>query len=104
MNLGVQKYPFVSSLLEGKGKIEISNVIPTLISFDIRPTSIILTSDINNVDALYFGGASITSAGVNAAGYLNAGDSITLNFDTKNNRLYVISASGIQYLWAGAFQ
>lgn len=103
MQIGPQKFPFIASSLEGKGKLTLSTT-STLVSFTMRPTTIVLTSDVNNTDMIYYGGSSLDSSGSGAVGYLSAGDSITLNYDTKNNNLYVIAASGNQYLWAGAFQ
>ena len=103
MNIGKQTYPFVFSSLRGKGKTSIGTTA-TKISFDIRPSLVVITADPSNTGILYYGDSTITYLGDYAAGYLNAGDSISLNFDTTDGNLYLVSSVASQNYWSGAYK
>ena len=102
MNIGIQKYPFVSTLAEGKGQALVGTT-PIKVSFNIRPTLVTISADPDNTGTVYYGGSTVASTGANAVGFLRAGESVSLNFDTITGSLYIVASVAAQNYYAGAF-
>lgn len=90
-----------STNLEGKGIIQVTTTA-TAIAFTGTTESIILTSGISSTDVIYVGTSSVSSTGANAITFLDVGESLTIDYNDVTNTIYVVTASGTQYLFAGA--
>ena len=66
------------------------------------PESIIIKADTFNEGTIYVGKAGVTSVGANALTYLEAGESIILDYDDTDNALYVVGSAAAQNVWWGA--
>uniref|UniRef100_A0A6M3LAA5 Uncharacterized protein n=1 Tax=viral metagenome TaxID=1070528 RepID=A0A6M3LAA5_9ZZZZ len=87
--------------LEGGGKISVGTTAVE-VSFSGTPTeSVIITADNANSGLLYIGKSNVTNAGANAITFLEAGDSVTIDYDDATNAIYVVSDTASQYFWKG---
>jgi len=103
MQIAPQQNPFVASKIEGGGKISIGTT-PVPVTFaTLTPTTILISADSGNTAQLYVGGPNITSSGANAVTYLNAGDSIAIDYGSGQVQLFVVAASAGQNFWKGGF-
>lgn len=91
----------IASNLEGGGKIEVGTT-EVEVSFSGTTESIIITADIDNVGKLYIGKTGVGNDGSSAITFLEAGDSITLDYNDADNAIYIISDTASQYFWKGA--
>lgn len=90
-----------STDLEGKGKVSVG-ITAVEISFTGTPESIIMSADSLNTGVLYVGKSNVTTAGANAICFLEAGESVTIDYDDTTNALYVVASIAGQNYWAGA--
>lgn len=89
--------------LQGLGKISVGTTALE-VSFSGVTTSIVITADIENTGKLFVGKSDVTSTGANAITFLEAGDSIKLDYDDVDNALYVVADTVSQNYWAGALK
>jgi hypothetical protein len=88
--------------LIGGGKIAVGSVSAVEVTFMGTTTSIIITADKDNAGLLFIGKSNVTNDGANSMTYLEAGDSITIDYDDATNAVYVISDTASQYFWKGS--
>lgn len=106
--LGTSSYPIVttasaaSSNLEGGGKVSVGTTAVEVTFTGTPLDSVIITADRSNTGILYVGKSNVTSAGANALTFLEAGDSVTLDYDDADNALYVVASAASQNFWKGA--
>jgi len=91
----------VAKDMEGGGKVAVG-VTAVEMTFTGATKSIILSADLANTGTLYVGKSTVTSAGVNAIAYLEAGESLTIEFDDNTNAVYVVASIAAQNVWKGA--
>lgn len=89
-----------SSDLEGKGKVSVGTTAVE-ITFTGESSSIIISADSDNTGKLYIGKSNVTSDGSNAVTFLEAGESVTLDYNDVTNALYVVASAVSQNFWAG---
>jgi len=99
-NSNVIKNP-IRKNIEGGGKVSVGTTAVE-VTFTGDTTSIIITADKDNTGILYIGESDVTNLGANAMTYLEAGDSITIDYDDTDNAVYVVSDTASQYFWKGA--
>jgi hypothetical protein len=90
-----------STNLEGKGKIAVSTT-PVELVFTGQTKVIFITADINNTGVIYVGKSNITSTGANSLTYLEAGDSLGLEYDDTINAIFIVASVANQNCWAGS--
>jgi len=99
---GTQVNPLsISNNLEGKGKVAVGTTAVE-ITFTGTPQSIIISADTSNSGTLYIGKSDVTSLGANAIAFLEAGESVEIDYDDTSNALYVVASEASQNYWAGA--
>lgn len=86
--------------LSAGGKISVGTT-PVEATFAGTTKSIIITADKDNVGLLYIGKSNVTSAGANSLTFLEAGDSISMNYNDATNGLFVVSDTASQNFWKG---
>lgn len=88
--------------MEGLGKVAIGTTA-TEVAFTGTPThSVIIRADRNNTGLLFIGESNITNLGANSITYLEAGDSVTIDYDDADNAVYVVASVASQNFYAGA--
>jgi len=87
--------------VEGGGKISVGTT-PVEVSFTGSTKSIVITADKDNSGLIFVGKSDVASNGSNALTFLEAGDSITLDYDDVDNALYVVSDTASQNFWKGS--
>jgi hypothetical protein len=92
----------IRSDMEGGGYISVGTTAVGC-TFTGTPThSIIISADPLNTGILYVGESNVTSAGANAIAFLQAGESITIDYDDSTNVVYVVSDTAAQQFMKGA--
>jgi len=89
--------------LQGNGKTAVGTTAVE-IAFTGVTESIIISADIDNAGTLYIGKSNVTTAGANAIAFLEAGETITMDYDDTTNSLYVIASQVTQNFWAGCLK
>jgi len=93
--------PAETTNLEGNGKTSIGTTA-TAIAFTGTPTqSILISADTANTGQLYIGKSNVSNVGANAIVFLEAGESVTLDYNDATNSIYVVSDTASQNYWAG---
>lgn len=87
--------------MEGGGKIAVGTTAVE-VTFTGVTRSIIISADIANSGVLYVGKSNVTSAGANAVAFLQAGESVTIDYDDSSNAVYVVASIASQNFWKGA--
>lgn len=87
--------------LSGGGKISVGTTAVEA-TFTGTTKSIVITADKDNTGILYIGKSDVTSAGLNSMTFLEATDSITLDYDDVTNGIFVVSDTAGQFFWKGA--
>ena len=90
-----------SSDIEGGGKVAVGTTAVEA-TFSGTPKSVIITADKDNGGVLYVGKSDVASDGSNAMTFLQAGDSIALDYDDTTNAIYVVASAVSQNFWKGA--
>jgi len=90
-----------STNLYGKGKTSVG-ITAVEIALTGTTKSIIISADSSNTGTLYIGKSDVTTAGANAICFLEAGESVTLDYDDATNALYIVASIASQNYWAGA--
>lgn len=90
-----------SNNLEGGGKVSVG-ITAVEVTFTGTTSSIIITADIDNTGTLYVGKSDVTNLGANAMTFLEAGESLTLNYTDATNAIYVVASAASQNFWKGA--
>ena len=93
--------PAETTNMEGNGKVAVGTTAVS-IAFTGVTQSIIISADTANTGQLYIGKSNVTNAGANAIVFLEAGESVTLDYNDATNGVYVISDTATQNFWAGA--
>lgn len=91
----------ISSDMEGGGKIAVG-ITPVEVTFTGTPSAIIITADSANTGTLYVGKSTVASDGSNAFVPLQAGESVTIEYDDTTNAVYVVASIAAQNFWKGA--
>lgn len=87
--------------MEGGGKIVVG-ITAIEVTFVGTPThSIIITADLDNTGLLYVGKSNVTTAGANAMTFLEAGESVTIDYNDVDNAVYVVASIASQNFWKG---
>ena len=89
--------------MEGKGK----NLVGTTaieIAFSGVTESITVSADIDNSGLLFIGKSNVTNTGANAIVFLQAGESVEIDYDDTINAVYVVSDTAAQNYWAGTLK
>ena len=87
--------------IEGGGKVTVGTTAVE-VTFVVTITSVLISADKDNTGTLYIGKSTVTSTGSNAVTYLEAGDTITIDYDDAINALYVVGSAADQNFWKGA--
>ena len=88
--------------MEGGGKISASTTAVE-VTFTGTPThSIIIRAYRNNTGLLFVGESNVLSDGSNAMTYLEAGDSLTMDYNDATNAAYVVASVASQNFYKGA--
>ena len=87
--------------LIGGGKVSVGTTAVE-VTFASTTNSIIITADADNTGKLFIGKSNVTNLGANAMTFLEAGDSLTLQYDDSDNAIFVVSDTASQYFWKGA--
>jgi len=91
----------VSTDMEGGG-IVVVGTTAVAVTFTGVTKSIIISADIANTGTLYVGKSNVTNAGLNAFTYLEAGETLTIEYDDATNAVYVVASIAAQNFWKGA--
>ena len=91
----------LSTDLEGGGKISVGTTAVES-TFTATTKAIIITADLSNTGTLYVGKSNVTSAGVNAITFLEAGEHLIIDYNDNSNALYVVASAASQNFWKGA--
>lgn len=95
--LGVE----AGSDLEGGGKVSVGTTAVE-VTFTGTPTkSVIISGDISNTGTLFIGKSDVTSAGANSIAFLEAGESLTLDYDDATNAIFVVASIASQNFFKG---
>ncbi len=90
-----------STDLEGGGKISVGTTAVEA-TFTGTTESIIISADTSNTGTLYIGKSNVTNTGSNAIAFLEAGESITLDYEDATNAVFVVATASSQNFWKGA--
>jgi len=90
-----------STDLEGGGKISVGTTAVE-ITFTGATESIIISADSSNTGTLYVGKSSVADTGANAIAFLEAGESLTIDYDDSSNAVYIVASVAAQNFWKGA--
>ena len=92
----------VRSDIEGTGYVAVG-VTEVAVVFTGTPThSVIISADPLNAGILYIGKTGVLADGSNAIAFLQAGESLEIDYNDATNALYVISDTAAQQFMAGA--
>ncbi|MCK5601022.1 hypothetical protein KAR91_04075 [Candidatus Pacearchaeota archaeon] len=87
--------------MEGLGKIAVGTTADE-VEFAGTPThSVIITADLANTGVLYVGKSDVTDAGANAITFLEASESVTIDYDDSDNAVFVVASIAAQNYFAG---
>lgn len=89
--------------LQGGGKIPVG-ITAVEVTFTGTTKSIIVSADVDNSGQLYVGKSNVTSAGANAIGFLEAGESISIDYEDATNAIFVVASVAAQNYWKGALK
>jgi len=89
-----------STDLEGKGAITVGTTAVE-ITFTGTPQTIIISAPTSNYGIIYIGKSNVTNAGANSIAFLEAGESIEIDYNDSTNALYVVSDTASQSVIAG---
>lgn len=89
--------------LEGGGKISVGTSAVEA-TFTGTTESIIISADTSNTGTLYVGKSDVASDGSNAIAFLEAGESLEMDYDDATNAIYVIASAVSQNFWKGSLQ
>jgi len=88
--------------MEGGGKVSVGTTAVEA-TFTGTPThAIIIRADRNNTGLLFVGESNVASDGSNSLTYLEAGDSVTIDYDDVDNAVYVVATVASQNFYKGA--
>ena len=87
--------------LEGGGKILVETT-PVALTFNGKTIAVIISADSDNTGTLYIGKSDVDSEGNNAIAFLQAGETLTIDYDDYANTIYVVASTTSQYFWKGA--
>lgn len=87
--------------MEGGGTVVIG-LIATAVTFTGVPTSVIISALSGNTGTIYIGKSDVLSSGANAFTYLEAGESLTIEYNDTTNALYAVSSVSSQIFCKGA--
>lgn len=88
--------------MEGGGKVSVGTTAVE-VTFTGTPTySIIISAPLDNEGTLYVGKSDVTSAGVNAFAYIDAGETLTIEYEDSDNAVYVVASVADQSFFKGA--
>ena len=90
-----------STDIEGGGKVSVGTTAVE-VTFTGTTQSIIITADKDNTGVLYVGESTVDNAGANAMTFLEASDSIEIDYNDLTNAVYVVSDTASQNFWKGA--
>lgn len=91
----------IRSDIEGGGKVSVGTTAVE-VTFTGTTTSIEITADKENTGLLFYGKSDVTNLGANSMGFLEAGDSIEIDYNDSTNAIYVVSDTASQNFWRGA--
>lgn len=83
------------------GKVLVGTT-PVEVTFLGVTKSIIISADSLNTGVLYVGKSDVTSVGENAIIFLNAGETLEMDYDDASTAVYVVSSKASQTFWKGA--
>jgi len=89
--------------LQGNGKTAVGTTAVAVV-FTGTPESIIISADTSNTGTLYIGKSDVTNLGANAITFLEAGESVEIDYDDTSNALYVVASAVSQNYWAGCLK
>ena len=98
-----QPNPFSATTLEGGGKIAVGTTA-VAVNFTSQVKTILISADKDNTGLLYVGNSTVTNTGANAITYLQAGDSISIDYDDVNGDIYVVASAVSQNFWKGGIK
>lgn len=87
----------------GGGKISVGTTAVEA-TFTGTTKAIIITADQDNTGTLYVGKSNVANDGSNALTFLEAGDSIEIDYEDGTNAVYVVSDTASQNFWKGALE
>lgn len=87
--------------LEGGGKISVGTTAVE-VTFTGTTTSIIISADTSNTGTLYIGKSNVNNTGGNAMTFLEAGESLTIDYNDSSNAVYVVASASSQNFFKGA--
>ena len=87
--------------MEGGGKVAVGTTAVE-VTFTGTPTAIIISAPQDNTGTLYIGKSTVTSAGANAMTFLEAGESLSIEYDDADNPVYVVASVAAQNFFKGA--
>lgn len=99
--LPVTSVSHTSTDLDGGGKTSVGTTAVE-VTFSGTTESIVIRADRNNTGLLFVGKSNVTNLGANSITYLEAGDSITLDYDDVDNAVYVVASVISQFFYKGA--
>ena len=91
----------ISTDMEGGGKVAVG-IAAVEVTFVGIPTSIIISAPLDNTGTLYVGKSTVTSGGANSIAYLEAGESLSIEYDDTTNPVYVVASIAAQNFFKGA--
>jgi len=90
-----------STDIEGGGTVSVGTTAVEVTFTGVTQT-IIITSDKNNTGLIFIGESNVTNLGANAMTFIQAGDSIELEYNDSDNAVYVVSDTASQTIYKGA--
>lgn len=93
--------PKVPTQLETRGQIEV-NATAIELTFALQTRVIFIQASHNNSGIIFVGGPFLNAAGEHALAFLQAGDSIAIEYNDANNPIYVCGSLPGQFIIAGA--
>lgn len=93
--------PVISTDMEGGGEIAVGTTAVE-VSFTGTTKTIIITAKSTNSGTLYIGKSNVASNGSNSVTFLEAGDSVSIDYDDSDNPVYVVASTTSQAFYKGA--
>lgn len=91
----------IATDLDGGGRNQVGTTAVE-ITFTGTTESVIISADTSNVGTLFLGKSDVQGSGVNAVAFLEAGESLVLDYDDSINALYVVANLSSQHFFKGA--
>lgn len=88
--------------MEGGGKVSVGTASTVEVTFTGTTTSILISADTANTGKVFIGKSTVTNAGANSIAFLEAGESLTIDYNDSTNAVYVISDTASQNFYKGA--